>query len=259
MSQFEIDSQNAYWCVIHDRDIALVDQNLPYGKADACGVDASKAIQVGEYQQAPVYWVSSSVVPNNAVFQPLRALLHEDAALFNLASRAMQLDIMRQTQGYCSICGTQTEFSQDLMAMVCGSCNQWHYPRISPCIIVAVRREGKILLAQHPRHRNGMYTVIAGFVEAGETLEQCVVREVKEETGVDVGNVRYVGSQPWAFPSNLMMAFMADYVSGDLKPDYNELTDARWCDESDLPVLPPPGTIARRLIEDSLAEFRQDV
>ncbi|MGL5429454.1 MAG: NAD(+) diphosphatase, partial [Vibrio sp.] len=130
---------------------------------------------------------------------------------------------------------------------------------IFPCIIVAVRKSQQILLAQHPRHRNGMYTVIAGFVEVGETLEQCVAREVLEETGIEVTNIRYFGSQPWAFPSSMMMAFLADYHRGELKPDYSELSDANWFELDKLPQVAPSGTIARALIEQTLADIRHEI
>ena len=93
-----------------------------------------------------------------------------------------------------------------------------------------------------------MYTVIAGFLEVGETLETCVAREVEEETGIKVKNIRYFGSQPWAFPSSMMMAFLADYESGEIRPDFSELKDAQWFETSELPLVAPEGTIARALI-----------
>ena len=137
--------------------------------------------------------------------------------------------------------------------MQCQDCRTLHYPRISPCVIVAVRKENQILLAQHPRHKTGMYTVIAGFVESGETLEECVAREVQEETGLQITNIRYFGSQPWAFPSNMMMGFLAEYAGGEVKPDYSELSDAQWFSPDTLPELAPKGTIARELIEHTVA------
>ena len=138
-------------------------------------------------------------------------------------------------------------------------CRHGHvvYPRISPCIIVAVRKGPAILLAAHRRHyqaEDPMYTVLAGFVEAGENLEQCVAREVFEESGIRVRNVRYVASQPWPFPHSLMMGFTADYQSGEIKVQDDELVAADFFEADRLPRLPPHGTIARRLIELCLAE-----
>ncbi|NMS30686.1 NAD(+) diphosphatase, partial [Vibrio parahaemolyticus] len=104
-------------------------------------------------------------------------------------------------------------------------------------------------------HRNGMYTVIAGFLEVGETLEECVAREIHEETGILVKNIRYFGSQPWAFPSSMMMGFLADYESGELSPDYTELSDAQWFGIDEMPPVAPKGTIARALIEQTLKDI----
>ncbi len=127
-----------------------------------------------------------------------------------------------------------------------------------PCIIVAIRREDSILLARHVRHRNGVHTVLAGFVEVGETLEQAVAREVMEESGIKVKNLRYITSQPWPFPQSLMTAFMAEYDSGEIVIDPKELLEANWYRYDDLPLLPPPGTVARRLIEDTVAMCRAE-
>ena len=123
-------------------------------------------------------------------------------------------------------------------AMLCSHCRERYYPQIAPCIIVAIRRDDSILLAQHTRHRNGIHTVLAGFVEVGETLEQAVAREVMEESGIKVKNLRYVTSQPWPFPQSLMTAFMADYDSGEIVIDQKELLDANWYRYDDLPLLP---------------------
>ncbi len=131
-------------------------------------------------------------------------------------------------------------------------------PANCPCIIVAIRRDDAILLAQHTRHRNGVHTVLAGFVEVGETLEQAVAREVMEESGIRVKNLRYVTSQPWPFPQSLMTAFMADYADGEIVVDKKELLTADWYRYDDLPLLPPPGTVARRLIEDTVAMCRAE-
>ena len=148
--------------------------------------------------------------------------------------------------------------SRSEFACLCGSCHERYYPQIAPCIIVAIRRQDKILLANHVRSRNGIYTALAGFAEVGETLEQTVAREVMEESNIRIKNLRYVASQPWPFPQSLMMAFLADYDSGELRIDPKELQDAGWYRYDALPVLPPPGTIARRLIEDTIALCRSE-
>lgn len=247
----------AYWCIIKDRKLFLTDQALPLMSREALALDTQAAQEIGRYQGKAVYWLEAPAGMPDDSFDSLRALLHVDDALFNLAGRAIQLSHMLHTQKFCSHCGGECRLSEGELAMQCQQCQTQHYPRVSPCVIVAVRKEEKILLAQHPRHKTGMYTVIAGFVEAGETLEQCVAREVKEETGIEVTNIRYVGSQPWAFPSNLMMGFLADYQSGDLKPDYTELSDAIWAGLDNLPELAPPGTIAYHLIQRTCEEIRQ--
>jgi len=168
----------------------------------------------------------------------------------------VQLAEFYRSHKFCGYCGHEMQVSKTEWAALCGHCRERYYPQIAPCIIVAIRRGDEILLAQHVRHRNGIHTVLAGFVEVGETLEETVAREVMEESNVRVKNVRYVSSQPWPFPNSLMMAFMADYDSGDIRHDPKELLNAGWYRYDALPMLPPPGTIARRLIEDTVALCR---
>lgn len=238
-----------YLCCVTEGKLWLVDHKLPLINKNQLDKWNVASYPIGRFEGVDVVYSEHASGLAEAEPQGLRALLHLPAALFNLAGRAIQLDYMRYTQPFCSQCGGKNQFDPSHPAMVCSACHTVHYPRISPCVIVAVKRAGQILLAHHPRHKNGMYTVIAGFVEAGETLEQCVAREVKEETGIEVDNIRYFDSQPWAFPSNLMVGFIADYAGGDIRPDYEELTDARWFDLDALPLVAPTGTIARRLIE----------
>ena len=242
-----------YWCVVKNRKLMLVGGALPLISESGLGVDTEGARQIGEYRGKPVMWLEAPANANDDDFYTQRELLDLDSELFSLAGKATQLSHMLHSQAFCSACGGKCELAETELAMHCQQCRTSHYPRVSPCVIVAVRRQDQILLAQHPRHKTGLYTVIAGFVEAGETLEQCVAREVKEETGIEVINIRYFGSQPWAFPSNLMMGFLADYHSGELDPDYEELSDAIWAGRDELPLLAPEGTIARALIEQTLA------
>ncbi|EID0062806.1 NAD(+) diphosphatase [Vibrio vulnificus] len=250
--------QKAYWCVVSGSDLWLVDGQLPLATSNELNLVAEKAQQIGSYNHHSVMWLNEADVEQSLEMHSLRECLHFPEPLFLLMSKAIQYGHMTQTMRFCPQCGGRNHLNHNQLAMQCGECRTLHYPRIFPCIIVAVRKQQRILLAQHPRHRNGMYTVIAGFVEVGETLEQCVAREVKEETGIEVTNIRYFGSQPWAFPSSMMMAFLADYHAGELKPDYSELADAKWFASDNLPPVAPTGTIARALIEQTLLNMRSD-
>ena len=245
----------AYWCIVSGSDIWLDDGKLPYGFASEFAHLEAESICIGEFQGASVMWINDGQIEKNLSMRSLRDCLFYPEDLFLLISKAVQYGHMTQTMRFCPQCGARNHLNHNQLAMQCTECLTLHYPRIFPCIIVAVRKEQQILLAQHPRHRNGMYTVIAGFLEVGETLEQCVAREVKEETGIEVKNVRYFGSQPWAFPSSMMMAFLADYHTGNIKPDYSELNDAQWFSPGELPTVAPKGTIARKLIEQTMVDI----
>jgi NAD+ diphosphatase len=134
-------------------------------------------------------------------------------------------------------------------AKQCPQCKLVNYPRLSPSIIVAVRRGNELLLARSPRFPAGMYSVLAGFVEPGETLEQAVEREVQEEVGLTVKNICYFGSQPWPFPNSLMIGYRAEYAGGEIQIDRVEIEDAGWYTAEHLPAIPSRISIARQLIE----------
>lgn len=150
---------------------------------------------------------------------------------------------------FCGQCGEPTVELSEERAKVCRSCGLTNYPRLSPSIIVSVIKGEHILLARSERFPKGMYSVLAGFVEPGENLEDCIRREVAEEVGIEVKNIRYFGSQNWPFPHSLMIAFTADYSSGEISIDNNEIVDANWFTVEDLPRLPGSYSIARELID----------
>lgn len=171
-------------------------------------------------------------------------------------SRAICLTLWQNDHQFCSRCGAATKPHPLEHAMVCQRCRHRAYPRVQPCVIVAITRthptthQRQILLALHHRHTDsGMYGLIAGFVEAGESLEHAVHREVAEEVGIQINHLRYIGSQPWPYPSNLMLGFIADYQSGDIAVQADELADACFFDIDQLPTIPKAGTIAHALIE----------
>jgi NAD+ diphosphatase len=132
------------------------------------------------------------------------------------------------------------------------------YPRLSPAVIVLIRRGDSVLLARSPGFPPGMYSALAGFVEPGESIEETVEREIREEVAVEITNVRYFGSQPWPFPNSLMIGFTADYTGGELRAEPAEIEDAGWYRPDDLPRLPPKGTIARAMIDDFAARYGND-
>ena len=195
--------------------------------------------------------------PPGLAWEGLRALFSvlEDAH-FALAGRAIQLLDWDRSHRYCGRCGTPTEAKSEERARACPACRLAVYPRICPAVMALVRREGEILLARSPHFPPGMYSALAGFVEPGETLEQCLAREVEEEVGVQVSRIRYFASQPWPFPNSLMIAFVCDWVSGEIRPQAGEIEAANWFKVLQLPKLPSKISIARRLIDAVVEEMR---
>ena len=181
-----------------------------------------------------------------------------DDAHFALAGRAIQLLDWDRNHRYCGRCGTPTEAKAEERARACPACRLSAYPRIAPAVMALVRREGEILLGRSPHFPPGMYSALAGFVEPGETLEQCLAREVEEEVGVRVSRIRYFASQPWPFPNSLMIAFVCDWAGGEIRPQAGEIEDAKWFDVLQLPKLPSRISIARRLIDAVVGEMRAD-
>lgn len=194
-------------------------------------------------------------VPETAVLAPCYSLLplrqwmaSEGEQEAFAAFRANALCQWRQNTRFCGHCGTALVEHPDFTARSCPNCGNLIFPRINPCVIVAVYNKGKILLANHILRNQDVYTCLAGFVEAGESLEMAVKREIREEVGIEVDHICYKGSQSWPFPAQLMMAFTAEYVGGEIKPQADEIADAQWFDPEHLPSVPRPGSIAYRLI-----------
>jgi NAD+ diphosphatase len=172
------------------------------------------------------------------------------------AGRAAQLVHWHRNHRFCGRCAAPTRDHTGERAKLCPGCGLVNHPRVTPAIIVAVVRERRLLLAHSHRFTARFFSVLAGFVEPGETLEECVRREVFEEVGVKVKTIRYFGSQPWPFPDSLMVAFTAEHAEGEIRVDGNEISEAGWYAADALPPVPPPISIARRLIDWFSAEFR---
>jgi NAD+ diphosphatase len=178
---------------------------------------------------------------------------------FALAGRALQLIEWDRTHQFCGRCGTATQAHPHERVRVCPACKLSAYPRVAPAVMALVKRQKHILLARSPHFPPGMYSALAGFVEPGESLEQCIAREVSEEVGVDVANARYFASQSWPFPHSLMIAFVCEWVSGDIKPQEAEIEDAKWFEVLQLPKLPSKISIARKLIDAVIEEMREEL
>jgi NAD+ diphosphatase len=196
-------------------------------------------------------------LPDGMQWSGLRALFGAlDDSLFAIAGRAFQIVDWDRSHQFCGRCGTPTQVKLHERARECPNCRQVHYPRIAPAIMALVRRGRELLLARSPHFAPGMYSALAGFVEPGETLEQTLVREVREEVGIEVANVRYFASQPWPFPHSLMIAFNADYAGGEITPEPGEIEAADWFTPDRLPqALPSKISISRRLIDAALADL----
>jgi NAD+ diphosphatase len=160
---------------------------------------------------------------------------------------------------YCPRTGDLTHVKADEWAKQCPSCDLVQYPLLHPCVIGLVYDGDRVLLTRQASWPAGRYGLVAGFVEPGETLEQCMAREVGEETGLEIDDVRYVASQAWPFPHQVMVGFTARFAGGRLAVDPAELEDARWFSLDDLPILPPPFSIARRIIDAHVASHREQI
>ena len=238
---------------------------LPLRTIDSPLVDlenTSNLLFLGEFnhQQLHAAYIHPDQITNHPdlVLTPARDILVTitDASLSKLLCRAKQLLTWHRSSLFCGQCGAPTRLSTLEMCKLCDGCNAMIYPSTSPAIIVLIRREEEILLARSPHFQPSMYSTLAGFVDASESCEETIVREVDEEVGLQIKNIRYFGSQAWPFPNSFMIGFQADYASGEICINPNEIEDAQWFNQHNLPLLPPPYSIARQMIEAFLASLR---
>ena len=192
-------------------------------------------------------------------WMPPRALFrHLQAMDFDALSRALQLSHWIREHQYCGQCGNPVDIHPSESAQHCDSCNTLYFPRISPCIIVLVTRGEYCLLAHHTRYAQSFYSTLAGFVEAGESLEQALHREIMEEVSLKVDKPEYFGSQSWPFPGQLMVGYIARYQSGEIDIDTTEISDARWFHYTDLPNTPTQVSISGQLIAEFVSRCEQN-
>ena len=207
---------------------------------------------IGYLDGEPVYLLELENIfeVQNCNWQSLRTfMLESDFIVFKVLAYAAQIGTWAREHRFCGSCGQKMYQVPKERAMFCEACNLRHYPRISPSMIVLITRGDEILLARSPRFVTGVYSTLAGFAEPGESAEDCLIREVQEEVQVEVKNIQYIGSQCWPFPHSMMLGFHAEYASGEVVPQADEIEDVGWFNVHDLPMLPAPRSIARYLID----------
>ncbi len=255
----------AFWFVFL-RQKLLVSMNadtatIPFGEGlDRWGLAGLRQQYLGTLRGFSCHGVEvgdKTPAPPGMAFVALRSLygILEEGP-FKAAMTAMHLVEWNRTSLFCGRCGARTEAAGEERAKKCTECGALSFPRISPAVIVLIERGEQVLLARASRFPESMHSVLAGFVEPGESLEETVSREIKEETGILVEDVRYFGSQPWPFPDSLMVGFTARYASGEIRIDGKEIVEARWFGVDDLPEIPGKISIARKLIDWFIEKHR---
>jgi NAD+ diphosphatase len=232
--------------------------------ADALPLPVTGVRFVGLLGDTPCWAArAAGAAPEGCRFEGVRGLFNRlSDEMLAVAGRAVQMVEFDRTFHYCGACATPTALHEGGRSRKCPNCGETAYPRVSPAMMVLIKRDTRfgreLLLARSPRFPGAMYSALAGFVEPSESIEDCIHREAFEEVGVKLGKVRYHGSQGWPFPHSLMIAYVADYASGEIVCQEDEIADARWFTLDALPQLPHRLSIARRLINDTIAEVAPD-
>lgn len=246
-----------YWVIIQGNSIILNpgtgQPTLPFGKLPGWLEPSEPPLAIGLWQGKPLRIFPADTecqVRHPFIAEALNAVIQTiDNTTLGIGGLARQILHWHQQSCFCALCGGKTlPFSRE-WGRQCSACGAKQFPKISPCAITLVRRDNEVLLVRNAQWPAGRYSLAAGFLGLGESLEECAAREVKEETGIDISGITYVGSQSWPFPSQIMVGFVAQYAGGELCVDYSELEDARWFPVSQLPTLPPTRSIARRIID----------
>lgn len=236
--------------LIRASDLALPDASV----RAALDLPAARTFPVGMLGEryCAAAWVAADVpAPPGFVFTSLRALFGAlDEPLLAVAGRAFQIAEWARTHRHCGVCAGAMQQVAGERCLRCPACGHAAYPRISPAMMVLIRRGDAVLLARHAGHASARFTALAGFLEAGESIEDAVHREVREEVGLAVRGLRYFGSQSWPFPHSLLIAFAAEYAGGEISVDPAEIAEARWFGPGDaFPEIPGNYSIAAALID----------
>lgn len=256
-------SDALYFCLIKDQLLSISEAGIPRPVAADefrwLDVEVHCKNYLGAWRGQPCFAldISGDLPPGYAVSDLRSWLGRVEPGLFYLAGRAKQIVDLVRTNQFCGRCGASMEDHKSDRARYCPDCGLVSYPRLSPSIIVLVRNGDEMLLARNFNWPVGMFSTLAGFVEPGESIEQTVHREIREEVGIEVENLRYLGSQSWPFPNSLMLGFHCDYASGELEFHDQEIAEAKWFSYEELPNVPGATAISRWLINEFIDERQQ--
>lgn len=254
-----VNEENRYWIVLQQNSLVIAvssEQDLFFGSClPEWIVPESEPLMIGLWHGKPLYALRIKPLANLPVGYGTMPFQGTDTSLDNvlatISGRASQIMHWERRSRFCSHCGCQLFRIPASWGKRCSGCDEVHFPHIHPCIIVLVRRDDELLLIRNSSWSPGRYSLVAGFLDFGESLEECVKREVQEEAGIDITNIRYLGSQCWPFPSQQMIGFIADYAAGEVKPDGVEVVEADWFHKDALPVQPgSKRSISRWIIEN---------
>lgn len=260
------DDTPGFWVVLSGFSLLLHTElpqtQLPEGSLPPGIVPEAEPLKIGLWQGKPLRAVRiapDALLPAEYEAVPFQGSdVRLDNVLATVAGRAAQILHWEKHSHFCSHCGGGLSRITASWGKRCASCGDEHFPHIHPCIIVLVRRGAELLLIRNAAWNVGRLSLVAGFLDFGESLEECVQREVREEAGVEVTNIRYVGSQCWPFPSQQMIGFLADYAGGEVRPDGVEVVEAHWFSEDALPLSPGGKRSISRWIIDTFGKSRGD-
>lgn len=247
-----VNDEESYYLIFNDkRELFLTeDKKIPLVTPSYLSdFDANFNLYIGTYKNHDCFVVN---VDGDNNFHQLQEVYEIDKDIYQIATRGVLINDWYLLNQYCGKCGTKTHPKENSMALVCPECGTTFHGKIQPAVIIAIHNGDKLLMARHSYNTRVRYALIAGFVEMGESIEEAVRREVKEEVGIEVRDIEYMGSQPWPFPNSLMCAFRAQYDSGDICVDGEEILKAKWFTKDEIEDIGSDISIYSLLIEDFL-------
>lgn len=247
-----ISNEECYYIIFNqDRQLYLEDNKIPLVNGEfLLNFNVNFKLYIGTYKNHPCVVVN---VDGTGNFHQLHEVYEIDKDIYQIATRAVLINDWYDQNRYCGRCGTKTKIKKGSMSLKCPKCGLSHHGKIQPAVIIAIHKENKLLMAKHSYDTKVRYALIAGFVEMGESIEEAVRREVKEEVGINVKNIQYMGSQPWPFPNSLMCAYKAEYESGEIKVDEKEIMEAKWFAKDEINEIDSDISIYSLLVEDFLS------